>query len=192
MNIRILSTIFAGAALISSGAQASPADAAATVIGSGPAQICYRGAQSGSAPLDDISYCNMALGGILSAYDRAATFVNRGVLKLAMNNFDSAARDFDSGLAINASLAEAYVDRGAALISKRHYAEAIADITKGLALGTREAQNAYYDRAVAHEAMGDIQAAYDDYRQAVTLAPGFTQASDDLARFKVVQKPSGT
>jgi hypothetical protein len=44
---------------------------------------------------------------------------------------------------------------------------------------------------MADEALGNLQAAYDDYRQALTLAPDFTQASEELARFKIVEKPSG-
>ncbi|HEY4939924.1 MAG TPA: hypothetical protein VII56_00730 [Rhizomicrobium sp.] len=187
MNIRILSALAAGAAMF-----CAPAHAAVTVIGSGPAEICYHGAESGSSPFDDVKYCNEALSGILSVADRAATYVNRGVLRLAMNNYDAAAADFDAGLAINAGLGEAYVDRGAALIAKKRFAEALADISKGLALGTKEPQNAYFDRAIANEAMGNIQAAYEDYRQALTLEPGFTAASQELTRFKVVQKPSGT
>ena len=39
---------------------------------------------------------------------------------------------------------------------------------------------------------GPLQAAYDDYRQAVTLKPDFTLASDELKRFKIVEKPSPT
>ena len=188
MNVRILTAFCAAAAAMI----CAPAQAAITVFGSGPAEICYHGAESGSSPFDDIKYCNEALGGILSIADRAATYVNRGVLRLAMNNYDAAAADFDAGLAINAGLGEAYVDRGAALIAKRRYAEALADITKGLTLGTKEAQNAYYDRAIANEALGNIQAAYDDYRHALTLEPGFAAASLELKRFKVVTKPSGT
>jgi len=187
MNTRTLTILFAaGAAMIF-----SPAQAAVSVVGNGPAQLCYQAADTGASPFDYLSYCDQALAGSLSRADRAATFVNRGVLKLSMHAIDAAASDFNASLAIDDQLGEAYVDLGAVLIAKKRYAEAIPLITKGLKLGTKEPQNAYYDRAVASEALGNLQAAYDDYRQAVNIAPNFTKASDELKRFKVVEKPNG-
>ncbi len=171
---------------------ASSAHAAVSVIGGGPGQFCYQGAESGVHPEDYIGYCNFALASGLSDADRAATYVNRGVLKMAMAKYDSAADDFTAGLAINDKMGEGYIDLGATQIAHKRFAEAIANIDKGLALGTKEPQNAYFDRAIADEALGNIQAAYDDYRQALALAPDFTLASDQLKRFKVVEKPSGT
>ena len=132
-----------------------------------------------------------ALAGVLSTDDRAATFINRGVLKLAMNQVQSAADDFNAGLAINANLGEGYVDLAATLISQHRYADAILNINKGLKLGTKQPHLAYYDRAIADEQLGNLQAAYDDYRQALALQPDFTLASDELKRFKIVDKPNG-
>jgi len=188
MNLRILSASFA---VLTATMLLTPAQAAISVIGSGPAELCYQAADSGASPFDSLQYCDEALAGSLSAGDRAATFVNRGVLKLAANDIDSAASDFNAGLAINGSLGEAYVDRGATLIAHKRYADAILDINKGLKLGTKQEYNAYFDRAVADEGIGNLQAAYDDYRQAVMLKPDFTAASQELARFKIVEKPSG-
>lgn len=184
-------TLIAFAAFTSAALLISPAQAAVSVIGDGPAQLCYQAADTGEPPLDFMQYCDQALAGQLSSADRAATFVNRGVLKLNMNAVDAAAADFEAGLQINANLGEAYVDRGATLIAKHRYAEAIADITKGLGLGTKEPQHAYYDRAVASEAIGNLQGAYDDYRKALAIAPDFAPASDELKRFKIVEKPNG-
>jgi tetratricopeptide (TPR) repeat protein len=177
----------AGATLMFSNAQA-----AVTVIGSGPAQLCYQAADAGASPADYMTYCNQALAGTLTEGDRAATYVNRGVLKLSMNDNDSAAGDFNAGLAINANMGEGYIDLGATMIAKKHYAEAIRNIDKGLALGTKKPYLAYYDRAMADEALGNVRGAYDDYHQALTLKPDFSQASDELTRFKIVDKPSGT
>jgi tetratricopeptide (TPR) repeat protein len=189
MNIRFPLALIAaaGATLFLSDAQA-----AVTVIGAGPAQICYQAAENGGSPADYMTYCNQALAGVLTEADRAATFVNRGVLQLAMNDNAAAAEDFHSGLAINANLGEAYVDLGATMIANKHYAEAIRSIDHGLTLGTKKAYLAYYDRAMADEAVGNLQAAYDDYHHALALKPDFSPASDELTRFKIVDKPSGT
>ncbi|HEY0302540.1 MAG TPA: tetratricopeptide repeat protein [Rhizomicrobium sp.] len=188
MNKRILSALIAAAAFF-----LSPAQAAITVLGSGPAQLCYQAADQGLSPLDYIAYCDQALvGGGLSPADRAATYINRGVLKLAMNSLDGATADFNAGLAIDDRLGEAYVNRGATLIAKRRYAEALADLNRGLALGIKQTHLAYFDRAMAFEALGNLQGAYDDYRKALALRPDFQLASDELKRFRVVEKPSGT
>ncbi|MBL6853574.1 MAG: tetratricopeptide repeat protein [Alphaproteobacteria bacterium] len=186
MNIRVLSAAAVCAAFF-----VTPADAAVTVIGPGPAAICYQAAEIGASPADYMTYCDQALAGMLTNDDRAATFVNRGVLRLSLNDFDAAAADFRSGLALNGSLGEGYVDLGAVQIAHRQYAEAIADINKGLKLGTKKPYLAYYDRAMASEALGNLQGAYDDYRQALQLEPDFTKASDELKRFKIVDKPGG-
>ncbi len=170
----------------------SPAQAAVSVIGGGNAELCYQAADTGQSPLDYMVYCDEALAGALSNTDRAATYVNRGVLKLAINSIDGASADFNASIGLNNKLGEAYVDRGATLIAKKQYAEALADINMGLMLGTKEAHLAYYDRAMADEALGNLQAAYDDYRKALSLQPDFAPASDELKRFKVVDKPTGT
>jgi tetratricopeptide (TPR) repeat protein len=188
MNIRLPSAFFAafGAAVFF-----SPAQAAVSVIGSGPAQLCYQAADGGASAGEYMIYCDQALAGQLSDADRAATFVNRGVLKLSINATDSAADDFTAGLAINADMGEGYVDLGATQITHKRYAEAIANIDRGLRLGSKQPHIAYFDRAMADEALGNVKAAYDDYRQALTIAPDFTLASDELKRFKVVEKPGG-
>lgn len=190
MGTRLLRALCIG--LIAGTVSTSGAFAAVTVIGSGSAQLCYRAADQGEASHQALAYCNDALSGALTQEDRAATYVNRGVLELAMMRVNAAQDDFNAGLAINGNLGEAYVDRGATLIAQKKFAEAIIDINKGLALNAKQPHIAYYDRAVADEALGNLKAAYDDYRQALTVQPDFKQASDELKRFKIVEKPSGT
>jgi tetratricopeptide (TPR) repeat protein len=169
------------------------AQAAVSVFSSnGTAKLCYDGAESGSDPGAYIFYCDQALNTSLSSHDRAATFINRGVLRLALREVNFALNDFNAGLAIDPDIGEGYIDRGASLIEKRQFAEAIENIDKGLALGAKRPGLAHFDRAIAYEALGNLRAAYDDYQQAVVLQPDFTQASDELKRFKVVRKPVGS
>lgn len=172
---------------------APSAQAAVSVFSSsGVAKLCYDGAESGNDPGAYVFYCDQALNTSLTPHDRAATFINRGVLRLALNEVNFALTDFDSGLAIDSSIGEGYIDRGASLIQKHQFAEAIRDIDKGIALGARRPGLAYYDRAIADEQLGDLPAAYKDYQQALVLQPDFTMASDELKRFKVVRKPEGS
>jgi tetratricopeptide (TPR) repeat protein len=165
------------------------AQAAISVFGSsGTAKLCYDGAESGSDPGAYIFYCDEALNSSMSPHDRAATFINRGVLRLALNEVNSALADFNAGLAVDASIGEGYIDRGASLIEKKQFAEAIENIDKGLSLGAKRPGLAYYDRAIAHEEMGDLCSAYKDYQLALV---DDRMASDQLKRFTVVRKPEG-
>jgi len=168
------------------------AEAAISVIGPGPAETCYDAAENGRDASDYIIYCTQALNSVLSTHDRAATYINRGVLKLSLSMTNDALADFDAGLALDPALGEGYIDRGASLIAKRRFADAIESIDKGLSLGAKHPNIAYYDRAIADEALGDIQGAYKDYRQALELAPDFALASEELKRFKVVKKNEGS
>ena len=188
MNFRTLSALAAAACTL---LFAPSAQAAVTVFGGGAAQYCFNAADEGITSTDYLFFCNEALAGQLTDHDRAATYINRGIIRLHTYQAVAATADFNAGLAINPNIGEGYVDRGAALVMRHEYAQAIADINKGLELGTREAYRAYYNRAMAAEGLGNLQGAYNDYRKALELEPGFTRAADELKRFKIVDQPNG-
>ena len=153
----------------------SGAGAAITVLGPGPAA----------------ARCTFALDTALTLTDRAATYVNRGVLKLSAHQNEGALADINSGIQIAPNLGDAYIDRGATSIALGHYEEALADLNKGLSLGPHRPQIALYDRAIVYEHNGDIRSAYEDYRKALDLAPDFAPAAEELKRFRVVHKGNG-
>jgi tetratricopeptide (TPR) repeat protein len=186
MSIRGLSAIVLGG--IAMAAFAAPqAQAAVTVLGNGIARSCYEAAEFGGEVRDGITECSLALDeSALPIRDRAATFINRGILKSRNSDPNGALDDYNRGLEIGPNLGEGYVDRGAVMILFQRYDEALKDIDKGIGMGAKKPEIAYYDRAIVDEALGDIRGAYEDYKKAVELAPDFTLASDQLARFKVV------
>ena len=168
---------------------AGSAQAAVTVLGNGVARSCYQFAEYGGNPLDGVATCTFALEQTtLSARDRAATYVNRGILRARKDEGEAALADYDRGLSIDASIAEGYVDRGAVMIMLRRYDDAVAEIDKGISLGANRLQIAYYDRGIADEALGNIRAAYEDYKKATEIQPDFKLAIDQLARFRVVRR----
>lgn len=165
------------------------AQAAISVLGNSIGTDCYRAAEYGGDPRDGIQTCTYALDSqALTIRDRAATLINRGILRSRGGDSSGALADYDRGLTLDGSLGEGYVDRGAVYISLQKYDEALKDIDKGIELGAREPHIAYYDRAIVDEAMGNIRGAYEDYKKAVELEPNFTLATQQLARFKVVRK----
>lgn len=169
-----------------------PADAAISVLNGTMANSCYQAAEYGGASVEGIRLCTLALGeSVLSTRDRAATYINLGIIRARNNDSEGALESYNQGLRIDPSLGEGYVDRGAVQITLKNYQAAIADITKGIELNANEPEIAYYDRAIANEAVGNIRDAYIDYKKAVEISPDFALAKDQLSRFKVVRKPTG-
>lgn len=181
--------VFASAALILSLGFAAPASASAFVLGGGLANACSQFAVGGRSDDYSLSTCNYALETeILIKRDRAATLVNRGVIQLRRKNFDAANRDFDSAIRLAPEMGEAYVNRGAALIAQRRWQEGMADIDKGLTLGADEPEKAYFNRALAWEALDDMEAAWRDYTKALELKPDWEAPRKELARFTVTRQ----
>jgi len=184
--------LYTGAALflLLAFAPAAFAQSGVTVIGGGYGQECYEAAVSDSNPAFGIRSCNRALtAGQLSRRDRAATHVNRGILRTRMQKAESAMKDFDEAVRINPDIAEIYVNRGAALILLSRFDEAMTDLNKSLEMGTSEPKHSYYNRALAREFLGDIKGAYFDYKKALELDPEFAAAKNELKRFTVVTAP---
>ena len=186
MNFRTLSVIAFSAIAVSVVPQAQ---AAVTVLGNGVAHSCFEFAEFGGNPTDGIATCTFALEQTtLSVKDRAATYINRGILLARDDQTQNALADYNRGLTMDADLGEGYVDRGAIMIVMRRYDDAVADFDKGISLGANRLQIAYYDRAIADEALGNIRAAYEDYKKAAEIQPDFALATQQLARFRVVRK----
>ena len=164
------------------------AKAAVTVLGNGLAHSCFETAEFGGNPAEGIVVCDQALDqGTLAPHDRAATQINRGILYSHIDEIDAAIRDYNEGLALDPAMGEAYVDRGAAYIVLKRYDDALRDINKGIELNANRLQIAYYDRAIIEEALGNVRAAYEDYKKAVEIEPNFQLANEQLARFKVIR-----
>lgn len=171
---------------------AAPSQAAVAVLGGGVARECYLAVKGRDVPiLGAIQVCDLALEQEnLSLRNRAATFVNRGILKMRQGRNDSAIADFERGIRMQPKLYEAYVNRGAALYALRRYDEALADFNLGVQSEDLDAKvTGFYNRGLTYEKKGDATAAYNDYRKALELAPDFALATKQLARFSVEPAP---
>ena len=173
-----------------------PANAFVVVVGNSLGHDCFMAAKAsvvGGNVDDGLATCTVALtDGGLTTHDRAATFINRGVLRHAKGLYDAAMEDYQDGINIMPDLGDAYVDRAAALIWMKRYDEAIVDVNKGIALGLSYPHLGYYNRAVAEELKGDFKASYFDFKKVLELEPTFQQATDQLKNFTVttVKRPA--
>jgi len=179
-------------ALLATGGAASSAQAAVSVIGAGTAHSCYLQAENGENLKEGIAVCTDSLKNeILSRADRAATLVNRAILRAESADTDGAMADYAEALSVGGNDAEVYLNRSATYIALRRYNDAVHDADQALALHPVRIEIAYYNRALANEALGNVGAAYQDYKAALQAQPQFTAASERLAHFHVVQG-SGT
>lgn len=162
------------------------------VTGNPMAQACEHAANYGDTAKQGVDSCTLLLAmPTLTDHDRAATYVDRGGIYLQHKRYPEAQADFDEALKILPDLANAYVNRGSALIGQKRYAEGIADIDKGVALNADQPEKAYYNRAVANEAMGDRKAAYVDYQKALALHPGWAAAQVEVVRLNEIAAAHG-
>jgi len=173
-------------------AMGSPAQAqgAVTVIGGGLAQACYEAAEGAEiSAARAIEICDNALAQeALRRRDKAATYTNRGILHMRNGNNTRAMWDYQRSLSMMPDLKEAKVNLGAALYNLKRYPEALAALNEGVGTEALEARAVgYYNRGLTHEKLGDLQAAYEDFRQALEMLPDFKLAAQQIERFTVIK-----
>jgi tetratricopeptide (TPR) repeat protein len=176
-------------AIAATAALAGAADAhSISVLGSNADAIaCFRAADSESRRPDAVQSCAAALrSSDLSTYDRMATFVNRGIVRFRLEDFDGAIGDFDEAMRIEPNQPDAMINRGITMLAAGHDVDQSASyIERGLAGGPQRPWVGYYGRAVANELAGRDAAAYRDYKRAEELRPGWALPRQALARFSV-------
>lgn len=168
-------------------ASAYPASAAeiVTTFGGRLAHACYQHARANHDSRAAVNDCTSALDDGLSRRDRAATLINRGIVFLNRRDYTRALNDFDRAVELQPDLAEGHLNRAAALRNTDDAAGAVVSLNRALELGPREPALAYYNRGIAHEDLGEVRAAYQDYRRATELAPDWDAPRAELARFRV-------
>lgn len=177
----------AGVALLAT--STNPAVAAIYTLGGPLAEGCYEAAEARVGNRSAVEGCTRALSEEgLSAEDRAATYVNRGIVHMVRGRATDAEADFDAALAVDAGLADAFLNKGFLRIRSGQGREALPLIQKGLDLGADEKAVAWFGRGVAHEQMGDYAKAYRDFQRAQVLAPDWDMPSTYLADYKVGER----
>lgn len=107
---------------------------------------------------------------------------------LRLGKGSDALADFDAVLEVMPKSPEAHVNRGAALVMVGKPGQAVGAFTTALQLGVREPHKAYFNRANAREALGDIRGAYEDYNTALAIKPDWELVEGELARFAKVRR----
>jgi tetratricopeptide (TPR) repeat protein len=156
------------------------AHAAVSAFGSSVARDCFQNAQAGTKD-SGLDSCNKALTDQLSDRDRAATYVNRGIIYNRTRQLDLALSDFGAALQLNQQLAEAYLNRGNTHFFRREFDAAGADYGKAIELKCANLEIAYYNRALIEEITGKYDDATSDLKSALAIKPDFKDATQQIA-----------
>ena len=132
-----------------------------------------------------LEICTLAIRSADSSSNRAGSYNNRGVLLFAQGSVAESLSDFDQAISVDANLAQAHVNRGYVLIGMQRWADSIAAFDRGIEFGSTELPKAYYNRAIAHEELGHVREAYQDYLKASELDPLYEEPRQELTRFTV-------
>ena len=173
-----------------SGVSPALADDATAIHGKTPAARCASATEAASrtgiVSAAATIACKQAVGWAHFAPDEmGAVLANNGVLNLVRGDYQAAIADFDGALREGGDQAQALNNRGLAEASLHRYDAAAADYTAALSKSTDHAERIYFNRAMAEEDLGNIKAAFLDYRKASELAPQWQKAAKELSRFKV-------
>ena len=163
------------------------ANAQVTVIGGGIARDCYDAVKYGlTQPSEAEEICTRALQlEALNVSNKAATYTNRGVLRMRQGDYDAALADYAISKRMKPETGATWLNEGAALIFKKDYTVALVSLEKAIELNSEDLYAAYYNRASARESTGDVLGAYYDFVKSKELNPDFPQTDRQLARFTV-------
>ena len=166
---------------------AETASAQVFVIGNGLGGECFQKTKnrySNFRAADDV--CSRALREeAMTRTNRAATYVNRGVLRMREGKYDTALADYSEALSLQPELGAAYLNTGAAYIYQRDFNAALAPLDRAIELESNDLFAAYYNRAIARENTGDVAGAFEDFNTSLELKPEWDLALRQLTRFSV-------
>ena len=165
---------------------AGPAIAGVLTVGGPLSYNCYRAAESLDTRDSAVVGCTRALQEEnLAESDYAATLVNRGIIYAVQNHFASADADYSEAGRMAPNLSEVWLNKAYLKIRQNRPREALPLLDQGMKLGVQRPAVAYLARGIAHEELGELQAAYDDLVRARSLEPKWRLPGESLARYEV-------
>lgn len=162
------------------------------VNGNGEARACFQRALTDKqGRKNSIRHCETALRQEnLNQKDRAATYVNQGILLMRSKAHAEALASYDKALKMKPKLVEAHINRGACLLYLGRTDEAITVLTTAIETQNDHLPDALYNRALAYERLGQSKAAYLDFKKALELRPDWGPATRALTNYTVTRRSS--
>jgi len=183
-RITVLISILLGTLVLNSSVHA---ESMQVLGGNSMAMECYRlstvATMTGHSSSADVRVCNQAIRHAnLRKRDLIATYINRGILYVAQEDYKRAAKDYNRALGMSDNVAEAYVNRGNLWFMAQRYTEAIADYDKSLELEIGQSHVAYLNKGMAYEILGKFELARENYLAALAKVEEWPIALEKLDR----------
>jgi len=112
--------------------------------------------------------------------DRAATFVNRGILYAASGLLAEALSDYEEALNLQADLGQIYINRGIVYHFEKQFDLALADYNHALELNVQSKHLVYFARGLINEEMNLWDQAIRDYGKSLEHSPDWLPAKTRL------------
>jgi tetratricopeptide (TPR) repeat protein len=109
------------------------------------------------------------------------TLAARGFLRCEAREWDSAIRDFDDAIKLDAQTPWYFLGRGRTWREKKLYDRAIIDLNEAIRLDPKYAE-AFIERGASHRARGEIGKAIGDFSEAIWLNPRSVAAYKNRGR----------
>ncbi len=179
---KTITSLFLMAFCLSSGVAYS----AEMIFGGGDhARRCYMAAvqvsRLGMGDEGAIEECTLSLEKeTLTGHDKAATYVNRGILRVANDQLQEAVQDYNKALALSPNMAAAYGNRANLWYMSGYIEEAVKEYNKAIEINSEDA-SLYLNRGMAYEKLQRFSEAQQDYQRALELIPEWSKATERLA-----------
>jgi tetratricopeptide (TPR) repeat protein len=167
----------------------SAAQSAVFTVGGPLSKLCYEAAAAQDDRQSALEGCTRSLDeeGLLRA-DRAATYVNRGILHMVRGDDADADADFNEALNLDSALPDPWLNKGFIRLRAGNGSEALPLLEEGIKRKPERRALAIFARGVAYEQMGRFESAYTDLKRAHELEPGWALPSKYLSRYRVVSR----
>ena len=158
-------------------------------FGSSFAYQCYQNAtyavRASDAAPRDLAECNSAIEeGMLNRRDLAATYINRGIIKVNMGEIVNAEEDYLRALDVSDRSPEIFLNLGNLQFMMQDFSSAISDYDHAESLGLGEEHILFLNRGMALYRLGYLDEAEIQYQKALALRPEWQDVHDKIAQLE--------
>jgi len=161
-----------------------------------PARACFQAASIAArihyTSRKDVDNCTYALNRTaMSPRDRAATLANRGIIYMALEDYQKAIQDYTMALSLKPEFGELNVNIGNVYYLGKAFDKAVVEYTTALEKNTSKPHIAHFNRGMAHESLGDLASAETDFKTALQMMPDWLTPQLKLDQLKIkMQNPA--
>jgi len=111
---------------------------------------------------------------------------NLGTGLMAMGNMQEAINTFTEAMLADPSNARVINNRGRAYMVLKFFEEAIQDFSTAIELGNSNIATPLFNRGIAHESLGNREAARKDFERALALRPNELTYQDKFREYRLI------